>query len=98
MRALRRYMASDAAAAITETTEREPLTLYVSTDAKDLTSRLAQLKAAGCERVLREKISRPPGSPFTVHQHQPRDGGRPDVPSGACAATGDGPDGENRVG
>ena len=62
--------------------EREPLTLYVSTDAQDLTSRLAQLKAAGCERVLREKISR---SPFTVHQHQPRDGRRPDVPSGACA-------------
>jgi hypothetical protein len=65
--------------------EREPLTLYVSTDAQDLTSRLAQLKATGCERVLREKISRPPRSPFTVHQQQPRDGRRPDVPAGACA-------------
>jgi hypothetical protein len=59
--------------------------LYVSTDAQDLTSWLAQLKAAGCERVLREKISRPPRSPFTVHQHQPRDSHRPDVPAGACA-------------
>src|SRR5208282_2113264 len=29
----------------------------VSTDAQDLTSQLAQLKAAGCERVFREKIS-----------------------------------------
>ena len=29
----------------------------VSTDAQDLTSKLAQLKAAGCERVFREKIS-----------------------------------------
>jgi DNA invertase Pin-like site-specific DNA recombinase len=28
----------------------------VSTDAQDLTSQLAQLKAAGCERVFREKI------------------------------------------
>ena len=57
----------------------------VSTDAQDLTSRLAQLKATGCERVLREKISRPPRSPFTVHQQRPRDGRRPDVPAGACA-------------
>jgi hypothetical protein len=30
----------------------------VSTDAQDLTSQLAQLKAAGCERVFREKICR----------------------------------------
>lgn len=29
----------------------------VSTDAQDLASQLAQLKAAGCERVFREKIS-----------------------------------------
>jgi DNA invertase Pin-like site-specific DNA recombinase len=29
----------------------------VSTDAQDLTGQLAQLKAAGCERVFREKIS-----------------------------------------
>jgi DNA invertase Pin-like site-specific DNA recombinase len=29
----------------------------VSTDAQDLTSQLSQLKAAGCERVFREKIS-----------------------------------------
>src|ERR1700684_3635280 len=29
----------------------------VSTDAQDLRSQLAQLKAAGCERVFREKIS-----------------------------------------
>ena len=29
----------------------------VSTDSQDLTSQLAQLKAAGCERVFREKIS-----------------------------------------
>jgi DNA invertase Pin-like site-specific DNA recombinase len=30
----------------------------VSTDAQDLTSQLAQLKAAGCEKVFREKITR----------------------------------------
>jgi DNA invertase Pin-like site-specific DNA recombinase len=29
----------------------------VSTDAQDLTNQLAELKAAGCERVFREKIS-----------------------------------------
>src|SRR5271163_226630 len=29
----------------------------VSTDAQDLTNQLAQLKAAGCERIFREKIS-----------------------------------------
>ena len=58
---------------------------WLVTDAQDLTSRLAQLKATGCERVLREKISRPPRSPFTVHQQRPRDGRRPDVPAGACA-------------
>src|ERR1700729_3700564 len=29
----------------------------VSTDAQDLTSQIAQLKSAGCERVFREKIS-----------------------------------------
>ncbi len=29
----------------------------VSTDAQDLTSQLAQLKAAGCERAFREKVS-----------------------------------------
>lgn len=29
----------------------------VSTDAQDLTSQLAQLKAVGCERVFREKVS-----------------------------------------
>ena len=29
----------------------------VSTDAQDLTSQLAQFKAAGCERIFREKIS-----------------------------------------
>jgi DNA invertase Pin-like site-specific DNA recombinase len=29
----------------------------VSTDAQDLTSQLAQLRAAGCERVFREKIT-----------------------------------------
>jgi DNA invertase Pin-like site-specific DNA recombinase len=29
----------------------------VSTGAQDLTSQLAQLKAAGCERVFREKIT-----------------------------------------
>ena len=30
---------------------------HVSTDAQDLSTQLAQLKAAGCERVFREKIS-----------------------------------------
>jgi DNA invertase Pin-like site-specific DNA recombinase len=29
----------------------------VSTDAQDLTSQLAQLKAAGCDKVFREKIT-----------------------------------------
>ena len=29
----------------------------VSTDAQDLARQLAQLKAAGCERVFREKVS-----------------------------------------
>ena len=29
----------------------------VSTDAQDLTSQLAQFKAAGCEKVFREKIT-----------------------------------------
>ena len=29
----------------------------VSTDAQDLTSQLAQLKTAGCEKVFREKIT-----------------------------------------
>jgi len=29
----------------------------VSTDAQDLSSELAQLKAAGCEKVFREKIA-----------------------------------------
>jgi DNA invertase Pin-like site-specific DNA recombinase len=29
----------------------------VSTDVQDLTSRLAQLKAVGCEKVFREKIT-----------------------------------------
>jgi DNA invertase Pin-like site-specific DNA recombinase len=29
----------------------------VSTDAQDLTSQLAQLRAAGCEKVFREKIT-----------------------------------------
>src|SRR6202035_134307 len=29
----------------------------VSTDAQDLTSQLAELKAAGCEKVFREKIT-----------------------------------------
>jgi DNA invertase Pin-like site-specific DNA recombinase len=29
----------------------------VSTDAQDLSSELAQLKAAGCEKVFREKIT-----------------------------------------
>ena len=29
----------------------------VSTDAQDLTNQIAQLKAAGCERVFREKVS-----------------------------------------
>ena len=29
----------------------------VSTDAQDLTNQFAQLKAAGCEKVLREKIT-----------------------------------------
>jgi DNA invertase Pin-like site-specific DNA recombinase len=29
----------------------------VSTDAQDLTSQLAQLKGAGCEKVFREKIT-----------------------------------------
>jgi DNA invertase Pin-like site-specific DNA recombinase len=29
----------------------------VSTDAQDLTSQLAQLKAAGCEMISREKIT-----------------------------------------
>src|SRR6266404_2089570 len=29
----------------------------VSTDAQDLTSQLAQLKAAGCEKVFREKVT-----------------------------------------
>jgi DNA invertase Pin-like site-specific DNA recombinase len=29
----------------------------VSTDAQDLTSQLAQLKAAGCEKIFREKIT-----------------------------------------
>jgi DNA invertase Pin-like site-specific DNA recombinase len=29
----------------------------VSTDAQDLTSQLAQLKRAGCEKVFREKIT-----------------------------------------
>jgi len=64
--------------------EREALTLYVSTDAQDLTSRLAQLKAAGCERVLRKKISRSPRSP-SPFANTSRDGRRPDVPAGACA-------------
>ena len=30
---------------------------HVSTDAEDLSSQLAQLKAAGCEKVFREKIT-----------------------------------------
>jgi DNA invertase Pin-like site-specific DNA recombinase len=29
----------------------------ISTDAQDLTSQLAKLKAAGCEKVFREKIT-----------------------------------------
>jgi DNA invertase Pin-like site-specific DNA recombinase len=29
----------------------------VSTEAQDLTSQLAQLKAAGCEKVFREKLT-----------------------------------------
>ena len=29
----------------------------VSTDAQDLTSQLSQLRAAGCEKVFREKIT-----------------------------------------
>ena len=29
----------------------------VSTDAQDLSSQLAQLKAAGCTRIFREKVS-----------------------------------------
>jgi DNA invertase Pin-like site-specific DNA recombinase len=29
----------------------------VSTDAQDLTSQLTQLKAAGCEKIFREKIT-----------------------------------------
>ena len=29
----------------------------VSTDAQDLASQLAQLKAAGCEKVFQEKVS-----------------------------------------
>ena len=29
----------------------------VSTEAQDLTSQLAQLKGAGCEKVFREKIT-----------------------------------------
>jgi len=35
----------------------------VSTDAQDLTNQVAQLKAAGCDPIFREKISgRPRGS------------------------------------
>jgi DNA invertase Pin-like site-specific DNA recombinase len=29
----------------------------VSTDAQDLTNRLAQLKAAGCEKIFRDKLT-----------------------------------------
>ena len=29
----------------------------VSTDAQDLTSQVAQLKAAGCEKIFREKLT-----------------------------------------
>jgi DNA invertase Pin-like site-specific DNA recombinase len=32
----------------------------VSTDAQDLTAQLMDLKAAGCERVFKEKVERPP--------------------------------------
>jgi DNA invertase Pin-like site-specific DNA recombinase len=39
----------------------------VSTDAQDLTSQLAQLKAAGCEKVFREKIT---GTTADRPQHQ----------------------------
>ena len=45
----------------------------VSTDAQDLTGQLAQLRAGGCEKVFREKITgatadarRAPDKPITV--------------------------------
>ena len=40
-----------------ERTRRFAARARVSTVAQDLTSQLAQLKAAGCERVFHEKIS-----------------------------------------
>ena len=40
----------------------------VSTDAQELTTQLAQLKAAGCERVFREKISGATADRPQLHQ------------------------------
>jgi DNA invertase Pin-like site-specific DNA recombinase len=47
----------------------------VSTGAQDLTSQLAQLKAVGCEKVFREKLTghrRPATTSKTDNQARPR--------------------------
>jgi len=43
-----------------------------STDAQDLTSQLAQLKAAGCEKVFREKLTGTNTDPATASKTDSR--------------------------